>query len=80
MTDFETVLNDARKLSRAERLQLIEALWADVPEEADFPLSEEWAVELARRVKAVQAGTAKTIPWETIRDQALASMGHGASG
>jgi putative addiction module component (TIGR02574 family) len=55
MIDFNSVLNDARRLSEA------------------------WAPELERRVAALEAGTAKTVPWETIRAEALERIGHGDS-
>jgi len=79
MSDFATVLNEARKLSEAERLRLIDALWEDVSDDADLPLHQNWAAELERRVAALQAGSAQTIPWETVRDEALARIGHGTS-
>lgn len=55
MIDFNSVLNDARRLSEA------------------------WAPELERRVAALELGIAKTVPWETIRAEALARIGHGDS-
>jgi putative addiction module component (TIGR02574 family) len=79
MSDFDTVLSDARKLSEAERLRLIDALWEDVSDDAELPLHQDWAAELERRVAALQAGTAKTTPWETVRAEALARIGHGSS-
>ncbi len=77
MADYLSVLNDVRQLSEAERLQLIDALWEMIPADADLPLHEAWGPELERRVAAVEAGTAKTVPWETIRAEALARINHG---
>lgn len=77
MADFDTVLSEARQLSEAERLRLIAELWDSVPEDADLPLHEEWGPELERRVAAIEAGTAVTIPWETIRSEALARLRRG---
>lgn len=79
MADFETVLNHARQLSEAERLRLISELWDSVPEHADLPLHGQWAPELERRVAAIEAGSATTVPWETIRSEALARIGHDHS-
>jgi putative addiction module component (TIGR02574 family) len=79
MIDFNSVLNDARQLSEAERLRLIDALWELVPAESNLPLHEAWAPELERRVAAFEAGAAKTVPWETIRAEALVRIGHGDS-
>ena len=77
MADFHSVLSEARQLSAEDRLRLIDALWDSVPPEVDLPLHEDWAPELERRVSALEAGTATTVPWPTIRDEALARIGHG---
>lgn len=77
MADFHSVLSEARQLSAEEQLRLIDALWDLVPPEADLPLHEDWAGELERRVAALEAGESTTVPWATIRDEALARLGHG---
>lgn len=77
MTQFESLLSAARQLPVSDRLRLIDALWDTLPPDADIPLHEEWASELERRVAALEAGTASTVPWTTIRDEALARIGHG---
>ena len=78
MSDFNSVLDGARQLSADDQLRLIDALWDLVPAEATLPLHEDWAPELERRVAAIRAG-GKTVPWTTIRDEALARIGHGKS-
>ena len=77
MSDFNSILNDARQLSHDDKLRLIDALWDLVPPDANIPLHEDWAPELERRVAAIKDGTEKTIPWETVRDEALARINHG---
>jgi putative addiction module component (TIGR02574 family) len=77
MADFNSVLDDARQLSPEDRVKLIDALWESVPADLDVPLHPDWAPELERRVAAIEAGTAGTIPWTTIREEALARIGHG---
>lgn len=77
MVDFNSVLSEAQQLSAEDRLRLIDALWELIPPEADLPLHEDWAPELERRVAAIEAGTATTVPWSTIRNEALARIGHG---
>jgi len=52
-------------------------LWDTVPATVALPLHEEWGPEIERRVAAVQAGSAQTVPWTTIRDEAMARIGHG---
>jgi putative addiction module component (TIGR02574 family) len=77
MADFNSVLDDARQLPPEDRLKLIDALWESVPADLDLPLHPDWAPELERRVAAIEAGTAQTIPWAIIREEALARIGHG---
>lgn len=77
MSDFSSVLSAAQRLSEKDRLRLIDALWESVPPESEAPFSEEWAREIERRVAELDSGTAKTVPWSQIRDEALARMGHG---
>jgi putative addiction module component (TIGR02574 family) len=76
MTDFNSVLDAARKLPDNQRLQLIDALWETVSPEAEAAFSEEWAAEIERRVAELNAGTAKTVPWSQVRDEALARARH----
>ena len=80
MVDFNTVLTEAQQLSAEDQLRLIDALWDLVPPDADIPLHEDWAAELERRVAEIEAGDAATVPWTTIRKEALARIGHGNIG
>jgi putative addiction module component (TIGR02574 family) len=77
MSEFSSVLSAAQQLPEKDRLRLIDALWESVPPDSDAPFSDEWAREIERRVAALDAGTAKTVPWSQIRDEALARIGHG---
>lgn len=77
MVDFHSVLQHARQLSPHEQARLIDALWDAVPEDAELPLHPDWAAELERRVEALKTGGATTIPWDQIRAEALARIGHG---
>ena len=73
MLDFDSVLNGARQLSTDDQLRLIDALWDMVPEEAALPFHEDWVPELERRVAAIRAGSAKTVPWTTIHETCAGS-------
>ena len=77
MTDFNSVFDAASQLPTEDRLRLIEALWQTVPAEDDLPLHSDWAAELERRVAQIESGSAQTIGWSTIRDEALARAAHG---
>jgi putative addiction module component (TIGR02574 family) len=76
MTTFDSVLCAAEGLSVPDRLRLLAALWDTVPEVADFPLHDDWATELQRRVSAIRSG-AVTTPWPEVRDAALARIRDG---
>ena len=75
MMSFDTVLDEARQLPPGDQMRLIDALWETVPEETGLQLHADWEAELERRLAALRAGTAKTVPWTTIRDEALARIG-----
>ncbi|MEI8372893.1 MAG: addiction module protein [Planctomycetota bacterium] len=79
MLDFNTVFDGARQLSAEDQLRLIDALWDVVPAEATPPLHDDWALELERRVAALQTDSTRTVPWTTIRDEALARIDHDKS-
>lgn len=77
MTSFDTVLDAAQNLPTDDRLRLIEALWNSVPPDVDVPLHADWEQELEKRVAEIESGAAPSVPWSTIRDEALARIGHG---
>lgn len=74
MADYDSLLSDASQLPLDARIQLIEALWDTVPEDAMPPLSEEWVAEIHRRSDEYDAGKVQTIPWEQIRSEALGRL------
>ena len=78
MSDFVSVLTAARQLPELERVRLIEALWDSVPPDSDAPFSDEWTREIERRAAELDAGTARTVPWSDIKNEALARIGHAA--
>lgn len=74
MSDFSTVLSAAKELPEPDRLRLIDALWESVPPDAEAQFSDEWSREIERRVGELKAGTAQTVPWSQVRNEALASL------
>lgn len=77
MTDLSSVLSAAQQLPEQELLRLIDVLWKTVPPESEAPFWDECGREIERRVAQLDAGTAKTVPWSQIRDEALSRTGHG---
>lgn len=75
MLDYQSVLIAANQLPVLEKVQLIEAIWDTVPQENVPPLSEEWLAEIRRRSDEYDAGNVETIPWETVRAEALRRVG-----
>ncbi|XZE22050.1 addiction module protein [Pirellulaceae bacterium SH449] len=57
MVDFNSVLEDARKLSALDQTKLIDALWDAIPDDADMPIHPDWASELQRRVSGLSSGS-----------------------
>jgi putative addiction module component (TIGR02574 family) len=75
MSDYETLLSSASRLPLDARIQLIEALWDIVPEDAMPPLSNEWIAEINRRSAEYDAGLVQPVPWEQIRADSLRALG-----
>jgi putative addiction module component (TIGR02574 family) len=75
MSDYDSLLSDASQLPINERIQLIEALWDTVPENALPPLSDEWLAEIQRRSADYDSGKVRPVPWEQVRADALRRVG-----
>jgi putative addiction module component (TIGR02574 family) len=71
MSDFDTLLSGACQLPIDARIQLIDALWGTIPDDAAPPLSQEWREEIQRRSAEYDAGLVQPIPWEQVRADAL---------
>ncbi len=71
MSDYDTLLSDASQLPLDVRIQLIDALWDTVPEDALPPLSDEWLAETNQRSAEYDAGLVQPIAWEQIRADAM---------
>ena len=70
MSDYISVLSAAQGLPEPDRLRLIDALWETVSPDLEAPFSDEWTHEIERRAAELDTGTAKTIPWPQIREEA----------
>jgi putative addiction module component (TIGR02574 family) len=71
MSDYQSLFADASQLPVGERVQLIEALWETLPDEAVPPLSDEWRAEIERRSAEFDAGSVQPIPWEQVRTESM---------
>ena len=58
---------DLEKLTREEKLQLIDEIWASLDNDPEaFPLSEAQRRELDRRLDEMDRGDVAGIPWEQV--------------
>ena len=65
---------EAKKLSIAERINLVEEIWDSIAEENGcFELSEAQKQELDRRLDSYRANPSRGRTWEEIRSEFLKS-------
>jgi putative addiction module component (TIGR02574 family) len=69
-TSVEELAAQANQLSSEDKTHLADLLLASVPDDESADIDTGWAKEIARRVDAVRAGTAKTVSAETVHAQA----------
>jgi putative addiction module component (TIGR02574 family) len=61
---------DYRRLTIAERLQLVEDIWDSIAEDADvatLPLTDVERAELDRRLSELDANPSGGVSWDTVR-------------
>ena len=69
MPTKQTVIDQALRLSEDERLEVAEAVYESLAGPPDPDADQAWAVEIDRRLKAIDSGRAKMIPWPQARRQ-----------
>jgi len=69
---FEVLEAEALKLGTAERARLVEHLIASLDEDSE--IEEAWAVEVGRRVQAVESGAVQLVPADEVVAQARAAL------
>ena len=69
------LLDQARKLSVEERIELVEAIWDSIAaSNAAPPLTDAQSAELDRRVSDHETDPEDVVPWDEIKADALARM------
>ena len=63
------ILEEALKLTVAERIKLADRLYESVGAANGFSLTDEQIGELERRIKDYEQNPDATIPWEEVRDR-----------
>ena len=73
-SDANDLLQRALQLPANERLALASELLESVEGPENSEWAAAWAAELDRRVKELENGTAKTIPWEQVKAEIQARL------
>lgn len=68
MTDkTQVIVEQALKLSPNERAEVAEQLIASLDEAPDTGVEQAWQEEVQRRLRQIERGEVKTIPWEEVQ-------------
>ncbi|MEO0515254.1 MAG: addiction module protein [Planctomycetota bacterium] len=67
----EQIIEAALKLPPADQVALADAIYLNTkaPWTEDVALSPEWDEEIGRRIKEIDEGKVKMIPWEDVEKQ-----------
>lgn len=68
---FTELWREAAELTEQERASLAGLLIESLEGEPDPDVEAAWAAEIEKRVAELEAGTAKTIPWEEVRQRLI---------
>ena len=63
----EAILIEALQLPMQERAALASRLLASLDEQVDEGVDAAWDEEVAKRLKEIDEGKVKMVPWETVR-------------
>lgn len=70
MTRAEKLIQEAAKLSEADRIRLSERVLATLDGEPDSGAGEAWAREIERRSREIEQGLVQPIPWSEVKKAA----------
>lgn len=70
-THVTELFAQASNLSEKERATLAGLLIESLESEVDPDVEEAWRQEIERRAAELDSGTARTVPWETVRAELL---------
>jgi putative addiction module component (TIGR02574 family) len=72
--NVEELLREACELPETERAKLAGRLLDTLDEQAEEAIEAAWAEEVERRVRQLESGEVKTIPWEEVRAKLYARL------
>lgn len=65
----QSVIIEALKLAEGERLEVVEALYESLEHPADAAAEQEWADEIATRLRQIDSGQVTLIDWAQVKSQ-----------
>ncbi len=68
----QDLFREASKLPENDRAELAGRLLESLERPADADVEAAWAEEIERRIRQIDAGELKTIPWEQVRAELFA--------
>jgi putative addiction module component (TIGR02574 family) len=76
-TKARQVLREALSLPPKARADIAGTLLRSLDVEDDPDIEAAWAIEIERRLKDVESGKVKLVPWETVRRRLRATLKRG---
>jgi putative addiction module component (TIGR02574 family) len=76
----ENILKQALSLSERERADLACSLIDSLDSELDEGAAEAWNEEIAKRIKDLNSGEAKTVPWKELQRRVSARLPNAKTG
>ena len=68
-TSATDILKQALELKEEERAELASLLIESLDEPAEEGVEAAWVAEIERRMADLDSGTAKTLPWDEVREK-----------
>jgi putative addiction module component (TIGR02574 family) len=68
-TEADRLLSNALRQTDTERARIAEALIASLDAPMDEEVDRAWQIEIENRIREIDSGAAKSIPWEEVRDR-----------
>ncbi len=65
----DEILGSAMKQPDADRARIAEALIASLDAPTDQEVDRAWQIEMDKRLREIDSGAVKCVPWEEVRDR-----------
>ena len=70
----QELFREATEMSERDRAELAGLLLESLENEPDVDVEAAWAEEVERRVRQIDSGEVKTLPWDQVRAQLHARL------